>query len=200
MARKAAKKVTKRKDGKPSRAEKRAKNQKAFRRVQPKIGFKISIHKGSRTTYDEELVKIVLEEVSCGSTLRASCREHDINEATFRTWVHEDRGRDPQADPPREGLSSRYARARELQAEAWADDLMDIADGSEDGVDTQSSKLRTDTRKWLMGKNHIRFADKSTTVLEGNPDKPVRQITSEMSVEDAAEMYEASIRDGKKQS
>lgn len=65
-------------------------------------------------------------------------------------------------------FSEQYARAKEIQAEAFSDELLDIADdGVNDFVEIQKkngavvlcdqeniqrSKLRVDTRKWLMSK------------------------------------------------
>ena len=66
-------------------------------------------------------------------------------------------------------FAEQYARAREMQAEAWADEILEIADdgttdyitrvgrnGTEyEAVDQEHiarSRLRVDSRKWLMSK------------------------------------------------
>jgi hypothetical protein len=203
VARKAAKKVTKRKDGKPTRAEKRKKNQEAFQEAVQEAprGFVPKAYRGKQTTYDEALVDKVLHIISGGGTLRQACRELDLDESTFRTWQRDDRGARPDDDPPRPGLSALYARAKTMQAEAQEEHLMEIAQNAIDGVNTQSAKLQIDNIKWLMGKWHIRFADKSTTVLEGNPDKPLhtKNQNTEMTLAEAAEAYAQSIREEKEQ-
>jgi len=60
-----------------------------------------------------------------------------------------------------EELVNQYARAKEQQAEYMADEMMDIADempltnpmtGAIDSAAVQHQRLRTETRKWLMGK------------------------------------------------
>jgi len=78
---------------------------------------------------------------------------------TVRTWVLENR----------DGISPRYAHARELQAEYWADEILEISDdGTNDWVERKNpngttymaidhehvarSKLRSDNRKWLLSK------------------------------------------------
>ena len=63
-------------------------------------------------------------------------------------------------------LSEQYARAKEAQTEYMADEMMDIADDARNdymtnhkdggyllnGENVQRTKLRLETRKWLMGK------------------------------------------------
>ena len=62
-------------------------------------------------------------------------------------------------------FSEQYARAREAQMEVMAQEIVDIADDSSEDAQTddngnvrqnsefvQRSKLRVDTRKWLMSK------------------------------------------------
>ncbi len=85
-------------------------------------------------------------------------------------------------------FSDQYARAREHQADAWADELRDIADdGRNDFMDriaadgsvervldnehVQRSKLRIDTLKWLMSKHAPRrFGDKVEVEVSQNLD------------------------------
>lgn len=43
-----------------------------------------------------------------------------------------------------------YTRARDLLTEYWANEIVDIAD--EDDADVNRSRLRVDTRKWLMAR------------------------------------------------
>ncbi len=69
----------------------------------------------------------------------------------------------------REGFSEQYARAREIQAFAIADELLEIADdgrndwmqrrGNDErggwelnGEHIQRSRVRIDTRKWMLSK------------------------------------------------
>ena len=48
-------------------------------------------------------------------------------------------------------FSAKYARARDVQAERFADELVDIADES-DSEDVSKAKLRIETRKWVISK------------------------------------------------
>lgn len=189
----AAKPKTKRKDGKPDRAAKSARNKKLFKQVQPRANFVPKPHPGRPLEYTDEIAEEILSLVSRGETLKGACRQLDLCETTVRRWIVNDRGANPSADPPVAGIGLRYARARELQAEAWADDIVEIADSAI--VDSAVPKLRIDTRKWLMGKNHMRrFGDKTTVQHEGG-DRPIHTITSEMSLQEAADAYAASIRE-----
>jgi len=79
-----------------------------------------------------------------------------------------------------------YDEAREMQAEAWADDTIDIADDgrndtyikeSRNGTEyeavnfdnIQRSKLRVDSRRWIMARlHHQRFGDRIKQDIEGS--------------------------------
>ena len=115
---------------------------------------------GRPSLYTGEIAEEICARISAGETLKQICRdEHIPPESTVRTWVREDR----------EGFSARYACARELQIDCWADDIIELADdGRNDwikrekeagritleynGDNVQRSRLRIDTRKWLLSK------------------------------------------------
>lgn len=76
-------------------------------------------------------------------------------ESTVRKWALEDR----------DGFSAQYATAREIGYQSMADELLDIADDSSGDVQSDEdgnkkfngefasrSRLRVDTRKWLLSK------------------------------------------------
>jgi hypothetical protein len=90
-------------------------------------------------------------------SLRRVCLPDDMPaESTVRLWVSD----------PKHPFSAQYARAREIGYLRMADELLDIADdGTNDfgGVDDDGeervnsdhitrSRLRVDTRKWLLSK------------------------------------------------
>lgn len=95
-----------------------------------------------------------------GETLNEISRSENMPApSTVRGWVMDDR----------DGFSARYARARELQAETWADEIVEISDnGLNDWVERTNqggkaetvldhehvtrSRLRVDSRKWLLSK------------------------------------------------
>ena len=84
-----------------------------------------------------------------------------------------------------------YVRARELQAEHWAEEIIEIADDSQndfiekegrDGSTYEAvnfeninrSRLRVDTRKWLMARlAPKKYGDKITNELVGDAENPL---------------------------
>ena len=122
-------------------------------------------------------------------TLREVCRGEGMpTEACVRTWAYEDRS----------GFYSQYARAREIGYQAMADEVLEISDdGTNDwmerqgddgksafalnGEHVQRSRLRVDTRKWLLSKALPKiYGDK--VQVGGDPDNPVKleHITREI--------------------
>ncbi len=118
--------------------------------------------------YDERIAGEVCERLSQGETLRAICEDSALpSHQTIYRWVA--------ATPT---FRAAYARARELQMDSWADDIIEIVDdASGDYVDrigkngetervidpesVQRSRLRVDGRKWLMARlAPKRFGDK----------------------------------------
>lgn len=80
-------------------------------------------------------------------------------ESTVRGWVLDDR----------EGFAAHYMRAREIGYHAMADELLEVADDGQNdwlerqnedkqamyvlnGEHVQRSRIRVDTRKWLLSK------------------------------------------------
>lgn len=118
----------------------------------------------------KELFAQVCAEISDGKTLAECCRAMSFNRADFHKYMEK------VGDEARNS----YARARENQAEAWADSLIEIADETsrdtierEDGSTApnsewmQRSKLRYEARKWLMSKNHVgRYGERTQLQLD----------------------------------
>lgn len=111
---------------------------------------------GRPPIYSDDLAAQVCSRLAAGESLRAICRDEGMpDRSTVMLWVTNDTG----------GFSGRYARARDEQLANLADEVLEIADdGSRDykqdaeGRDVpdhdhiQRSKLRVDTRKWLLSK------------------------------------------------
>lgn len=45
-----------------------------------------------------------------------------------------------------------YARAREIQADTWADEIIEVADEAIDHESAAAAKVRVDARKWVASK------------------------------------------------
>ena len=126
--------------------------------------------------YGADVEEAILKHLRGGATLREVCREEGMpDHSTVLEWVREDRN----------GFANRYAQAREAGAYAMADELLEIADdGTNDWVErqrrdgstetvlnhehVQRSRLRADTRKWLLSKILPRvFGDKLDVTSQG---------------------------------
>lgn len=131
---------------------------------------------GRPSEYTPEIAERICLELASGKTLREVCRGDEMpDERTVRSWALEDR----------EGFSPQYARARELGYQAMADELLEVADdGRNDwmerrddddnktyvlnGEHVQRSRLRVDTRKWLLSKALPKiYGDKVTQEVTG---------------------------------
>ena len=110
-------------------------------------------------TYTPALAKAVCDRLAGGESLRAVCRDEGMpHHSTVLSWVRDDVN----------GFSDQYARAREIGYLLVADDLLEISDdGKNDWIATndpenpgyrlngehvQRSRLRVDTRKWILSK------------------------------------------------
>lgn len=110
------------------------------------------------TTYSEDMALIICERLADGESLKAICEDDEMPaRSTVFKWLAES-----------ETFSDMYARAREEQADAIFDEILNIADdgrndwmerrGEEDagwvtnGENIQRAKLRIDARKWMAGK------------------------------------------------
>lgn len=114
--------------------------------------------RGRPSDYTEELVEAILTRIADGESLRSICADEGMpNRSTVNLW------RIRHAD-----FCAQYARAREAQADAYFDDIQEIADNAKNdwmerngegdegwqanGEHIQRSKLRIDARKWMAGK------------------------------------------------
>jgi len=141
---------------------------------------------GRPSIYTAALATEICERIANGDSLRAVCRDPEMPAvSTVHLWVVEDR----------EGFSDQYARARRAQALHWADEILDIADnGTNDwtvngrGLEVvdkdvvMRSRLRVDTRKWLLSKVLPKvYGDRVVqehTGPEGGPIQVTRRIVS----------------------
>ena len=110
---------------------------------------------GRPSSHTPEIAAEICERMAKGETLRQICRDDHIPAATtVHGWVKSV-----------DGFSEQYAHAREALIAHWADEIVEIADdGSHDTITDEEgrerpdnewisrSKLRVDTRKWLLSK------------------------------------------------
>ena len=126
---------------------------------------------GRPSSFTQETADRICDLIAEGESLRAVCRMPDHPSAsTVFKWLSE-----------QPAFSEQYARACEARAETMFEDMLDIAD--ESGFDTiqgengdrantewiSRSKLRVDTRKWMLSKMQPKkYGDKITQEHTGN--------------------------------
>jgi len=122
-------------------------------------------------TYSVPVAAEICRRIADGETLTDVCRAIGIARQTVYTWVLDNH----------EGFADVYARARHLMALGWADDLDEIArdrrgdymvdaDGKTvpDMEHIMRSRLRIDTRKWMLSKMLPKvFGEKVITEITG---------------------------------
>lgn len=112
---------------------------------------------GRPSTFTQAIADEICERIAEGESLRAICAADDMpNKATVFKWLAADRA-----------FSDQYARARECQADALADEVVYIADTPQIGTKSVSKatgleitegdmiehrRLQVDARKWMAGK------------------------------------------------
>jgi hypothetical protein len=122
--------------------------------------------------YTPEMGTRICEEIASGRSLRTICADEGMpDKATVFRWLAAD-----------EKFRDQYARAREAQADAMLEEILDIADDGtsdtykddEGNVRTDQeviarSRLRVDTRKWAMSKMAPKkYGDKLDLSHSGN--------------------------------
>lgn len=126
--------------------------------------------------FSQEVADQICEGLAEGTSLRKICERDGMpDKATVFRWLHKD-----------EAFRDQYARAREAQTDSLLEEIFEIADQWESPLELlkdpdtiQRAKLRIDTRKWAMSKMAPkRFGDKVTQEIAGDPDNPLRSVTT----------------------
>lgn len=110
--------------------------------------------------FSQEIADKICERLADGESLRSICRSDGMPSRTevFR-WL---------ADDANTAFRDQYARAKEFGIEALADDIVDVSDDARNdwmdrndpenpgfvfnGEHVQRSRLRVDSRKWVLSK------------------------------------------------
>jgi len=130
---------------------------------------------GRPSKYTKELADKFCELIANGDSLRTACTNADMPApATIFKWMRE-----------HDSFLKQYEKATQERTEAMAEELLDIVDdGSNDymvktgkdgaeswqlnGEHIQRSRLRADTRKWLMAKmKPKKYGDKLDVTSDG---------------------------------
>lgn len=133
-----------------------------------------------KSTFTQKIADQICDRITDGESLRAICRDKDMPAtSTVCKWL---------AENP--AFSEQYARAREAQADAIFDDILDIADNAKNdwmeregdggagwqlnGEHIQRSRIRIDARKWMAGKlAPKKYGEKQTLEHTGKDGEPL---------------------------
>lgn len=95
---------------------------------------------GRPREYRLEIGDLFFSRLAAGESLNKICQDPDMPAlVTFFRWLDEI-----------DGFRYKYDKAREQQAERWANEIVEIADNSTEEVNR--SRLKVDTRKWIVSK------------------------------------------------
>lgn len=112
--------------------------------------------RGRPSIYTPELGELICRRIASGETVRAIGRDEDMpNESTIRGWALDNK----------DGFFAQYTRAVQIRAMGWSEEIIEISDDSSQDtyIDNNGnertnnevvarSRLRTDTRKWMLSK------------------------------------------------
>ena len=115
--------------------------------------------RGRRTTYTQTIAAKLCYKLVEGKSLNKACEEKGMpDKSTVLYWL-------TQPSDFREDFAAQYAQARRAQAWGYADEIIEISDDGtldkkidDDGnvrtdwENVQRSKLRVDSRKWILSK------------------------------------------------
>jgi hypothetical protein len=137
---------------------------------------------GRPSEFTQDIADKISDRLATGESLRQICADDDMpDKATVLRWIHR-----------HEQFRDQYARAREAQTEHWLDEILEIADdGTNDWVEREGrdgqaqsvvdhehinrSRLRVDSRKWIMSKlAPKKFGDKVTAEHSGPDGGPIK--------------------------
>lgn len=127
------------------------------------------ISKNHTVFSNEKFENICLRIATSEDGLVKICKENKVNPVRFYEWIAKD-----------ENLRNKYARARDLQADFLADQIIEIADDkSEDEISTEKgiienkefvnrSRLKIDARKWIASKlKPKKYGDRLDVTTDG---------------------------------
>lgn len=128
---------------------------------------------GRPTKYSDKLADRICQKIAEGYSVRSICKEKDmVSMQTLFRWLREN-----------DKFREQYAQACKERSYAQAEEIIDIADNATndymeklegDGYifnseNVQRSRLRIDTRKWLMAKMNPKvYGDKLDMTTNGN--------------------------------
>lgn len=116
------------------------------------------------TDYSEELADMICEGIMEGRSLRSICGDKGMpDRSTVHRWLS-----------AHDGFATKYARARDIQADLLFEDMQDVADEG-NPEDVQRARLRVMTMQWRASKlAPKKYGDKVALTGGGEGDAPLR--------------------------
>jgi hypothetical protein len=145
---------------KPRRRHRATGKPRGGRLVAGNRSFEASVER--ERVYSPEIAQQILERIEAGETLEEICRSSPDfpDPRNVRRWKY-----------AIDGFAFAYARAREIRAEVWEDDLTKLA--NDRSIDPSVRRVEFDMKKWLMSKSAPQiYGDKLT--LAGDPNAPLQ--------------------------
>lgn len=98
---------------------------------------------GRPSKYSDEMAEKICEKIANGRSLRSICAEDGVPPMkTIYRWLEAN-----------EEFRHQYARARDKQADYFAEEIIEIADSAEaESAAVSKAKLQIDARKWAASK------------------------------------------------
>ena len=137
----------------------------------------MQVRNGFKTIVTQENIDTLCDSVVMGMTVREAC-ELEGMPSPNAIYLAVSRNED---------WANQYARAREAQLVKWEDDIVEISDNgtndwmerngvaSVNGEHIQRSKLRVDTRKWVMAKRRPKkYGDRVSQEISGPDGQPIQ--------------------------
>lgn len=137
---------------------------------------------GRPSSYTQQVADAICEQLAYGQSLRAICASEDMpSKTTVMRWL-----------AANAAFRDQYACAREQQADAYADEIVQISDEADvsikhDGEDVRlaldstavaRNRLRVDARKWVASKlAPKKYGDRIAQEITGGDGGPVDVIT-----------------------
>lgn len=117
---------------------------------------------GRPSDFTEEIANAICERIAVGESLRAICSDEAApDKATVFRWLASN-----------SDFRDQYTHAREMQAETYADEMVEIAD---EAKDANLARLQIDARKWKASKlAPKKYGDKIAHVGGGDGDEPIK--------------------------
>lgn len=155
---------------------------------------------GRPSTFTDKLADAICERIADGESLRSICRDASMpDKATVFRWLD---------DKPE--FRDQYARAREVQADHMADEIVEISDEAAyedikvgkkvigvrfDATAVARNKLRVDARKWVAAKLKPKVYGNAVTV-KGDPNNPLQVRRAQDLTDDELAALAAGVANG----